>query len=41
MSDNEVATTTNGGEYKMEVFTDSATMNGLTNQTVEERIGTT
>ena len=34
MSDNEVAT-----EYKMEVFSDSATMNGLTVKKTEDRIG--
>ena len=37
MSDNEVSTA--NGEYQMEVFTDSATMSGITGQKVEERIG--
>merc|ERR1711892_1364721 len=36
MSDNEVSTA--NGEYQMEVFTDSATMSGITGQKVEERI---
>ena len=38
MSENEVAGQTNG-EYQMEVFSDSITMNGVTNQKTEERIG--
>ena len=38
MSENEVAGQANG-EYQMEVFSDSITMNGVTNQKTEERIG--
>ena len=30
---------TNGGDYKMEVYTDSITMNGITDKRTEDRNG--